>query len=143
MSKIRVLVYDTGRPSMFAELLTADLARQEEVQFVGRVSGTPMDLLIRLRRGRKKRRRQQLDLRSRNSSADVVLIVTRGRDSMSGVCSHLLAEHPDLLVVSVPGGGQTGMAYRRPIAVEPVKVDAMRDLIRVFRSIDDCDDGGE
>ena len=136
MSKIRVLICDAGPADLFADRLSRHIRKRirgrPDMTFVGRVTGN-MNLLVRLARKPTKRRR---DLRARNSAADVVFLLTPHAGPMPGICTHVLAEFPDVLMVVVPADAADGMVYRRAITATPAAVATVGNLLRAARLID-------
>jgi DNA-binding NarL/FixJ family response regulator len=85
--KIRVLL--ANHPQMMREVLTEMIRRQEDIDLVGEVL-EPLDVLVAVREMR----------------ADAVVLALEECEE-PGLCSHLLAEYPDLTILGLAPDGKT------------------------------------
>ena len=128
VSKIRVMILGSDRAPLLSRSIADYVRRQDGLKLIGVASGN-IDLLVRLRR---KRGRARGNHRSRHSRADVVLLLGKSIDRTPGICTHLLAEFPDLLVLALPPTGAVGAAYRRTITSCPVTLSRDDSLLRAI-----------
>ena len=88
---------------MLREMLKDLIARQADMQAVGEEQ-EPVETLLAVSQ----------------TNADVVILELPESRSDPGVCSHLLAEHPDLLVLALSPGCESAFLYRQSIIKEPL-----------------------
>ncbi len=115
MKKIRILL--ANRPPMLLEIMKALVQRQEDMEVVGEILD-PIGLLVAVR----------------EREADAVILTLKDCEE-PGLCSHLVAEYPNLIILSLAADGKTAFLRlpRREIKVPSVDsiVDVLRDAIRV------------
>ena len=75
--------------------------------------------------------------------ADVVVITMPDSGTDPGLCSHLLAEYPDLLVIALSPAGEDGYVYRQVITKEELEPLTEKSLLAAIRGRqetghDDC-----
>jgi hypothetical protein len=128
VSKIRVMILGADCPRYLCRSVAEYVRSRDELKLIGEAAG-PLDLLVRLRR---RRERTKGDPRSRHSRADVVLLLGESIDRTPGICTHLLAEYPDLLVLALPQTGAVGVAYRRAVTRTPVPLNRDDSLLRAI-----------
>jgi hypothetical protein len=133
VSKIRVMILGSDCPRYVSRSIADYVRSQDKLKLIGEATGN-IDLLIRLRR---KRGRARGNHRSRHSRADVVLLLGEQIDRTPGICTHLLAEYPDLLVLALPQTGAVGVAYRRTITSTPVPLSRDDSLLRAILADDE------
>ncbi len=92
MKKIRVLL--ANRPRMMREVVKELIERQEDMEVVGEVLD-PLGLLVAVR----------------ETEADAVILGVMDSEE-PGLCSHLLAEYPNLTILGLASDGKT--AFIRP-----------------------------
>ncbi len=115
MKKIRILL--ANRPPMVLEIMREMVQRQEDMEVVGEILD-PIGLLVAVR----------------EREADAVILTLKDYEE-PGLCSHLVAEYPNLTILSLAADGKT--AFLRPPRREIMApsmdsiVDALRDAIRV------------
>ncbi len=115
MKKIRILL--ANRPPMLLEVMREMVQRQEDMEVVGEILD-PIGLLVAVR----------------EREADAVILTLKDYEE-PGLCSHLVAEYPNLTILSLAADGKT--AFLRPPRREIMApsmdsiVDALRDAIRV------------
>lgn len=66
--------------------------------------------------------------------ADVVVITLPDSRTDPGLCSHLLAEYPDLLVIALSAAGEDGYVYQQVITKEELEPLNEKSLLAVIRS---------
>ncbi len=114
MTKIRVLL--ANRPRLMREVVREIIERQDDMEVVGEVLD-PLDILMAVR----------------EAEVDAVILALKGSED-TGLCSHLLAQYPDLTILGLPTDGKT--AFLRPRRIEIVDasdqciLDALRQAIR-------------
>lgn len=87
MKKIRVLL--ANRPRMMREVVRKTIEHQEDMKVVGEVLD-PLGLLMAVRK----------------TGADVVILALKGSEE-PGLCSHLLAEYPNLTILGLAPQGES------------------------------------
>ena len=114
MNKIRVLLALDS--PLLRELLRKLIEREPDMEVVDEVDD-PVDLLF------------GTDL------AEVNVVIHSWPESreMPGICTHLLAEYPDLLLVGIPPGAERAYACRQAIATIPLRTSSLRDVIDEIR----------
>lgn len=115
--KIRVLL--ANRPRMLRELVRKIIEDEPDMEVVGEVLA-PVDLLVAVR----------------ETKADAVILAMRGSEE-PGLCSHLLAEYPDLTILGLACEGQKAfvkqLCPRREEIADPTGakiLGALRSAIR-------------
>lgn len=103
---------------MLCETLADLLARQEGIEVVGHAS-EPLDLLVAVEK----------------SEADVVLLTFPEFPNLPGVCSHLFAEFPELVVLGVSPDGQYACTCRQEVRVKPLEGAGLDDVLAEIRSV--------
>ena len=99
MKRIRVLL--ATLPPLVNGLLTHLIQDQPDMKVVDAVS-EPVQLLVAVK----------------DSRADVVVLPLPTSGEMPGICSHLLAEFPDLLILALSLSGDSGFIYTAERVVE-------------------------
>ncbi len=116
MKKIRILL--ANRPPMLLEVMREMVQRQEDMEVVGEILD-PIGLLVAVR----------------EREADAVILTLKDHHEEPGLCSHLVAEYPNLTILGLAADGKIAFLRppRREIKVPSVDsiVDALRDAIRV------------
>ena len=111
---VRVLL--ANRPRMFRESLRGALELHADVE-VETATSDPIELLAAVDR----------------IEPDVVFVTMPESGGEPGICSHLLAEYPELLVIALSPVEQRGLVFRRVIIreeLEPVAEDSLLEVIR-------------
>lgn len=99
-------------PGDLRNLLQDVIQRQENMLLVGEAAD-PIDLLLTVN----------------ETDADVVIMGHPHADRMPGICTHLLAEFPILLILIVSTTDQRAFLYERKITQEEVSCTVPEDLI--------------
>ena len=107
---VKILMVDV--PNGLSNLLQDVIQRQENMLVVGEAFD-PIDLLLTVNA----------------TDADVVIMGHPQADSMPGICTHLLAEFPILLILIVSTIDQRAFLYERKITQEEVSYSIPEDLI--------------
>lgn len=107
---VKILMVDV--PSNLRNLLQDVIQRQENMLVVGEAFD-PIDLLLTVH----------------ETDADVVIMGHPQADRMPGICTHLLAEFPILLILIVSTIDQRAFLYERKITQEEVSYTIPEDLI--------------
>ncbi len=117
MGKIRILL--ANRPQMMRELVREMISRQNDMEVVGEVLN-PVDLLVAVK----------------EAEAHAVILAL-GDSGEMGLCSHLLAEFPNLAVLGLASHGERAfieqLCPRRMEIVDPSEcsiLDALRRAVR-------------
>ncbi len=111
MSEI-VKILMVNVPSNLRNVLQEGIERQENMLVVGEAFD-PIDLLVTVN----------------DTEADVVIMGHPQADRMPGICSHLLAEYPILLILIISTIDQRAFLYERKITQEEVSYTIPEDLI--------------
>jgi DNA-binding NarL/FixJ family response regulator len=93
MRKIKVML--ASRPKMISDVIRNIIERQPDMTMVGDVID-PIKLLFA----------------TRETSVDVVIVTPLKANGEPKICSHLLAEHPRLKVVTLTAKGETAYLYQ-------------------------------
>ncbi len=116
MKKTRiVLALDSP---MLRELLGNLIQREDDVEVIAEVDD-PVDLLF------------GVDL----SEVDVVIHAWPESHEMPGICTHLLGEYPDLLVIGIPPDAQCAYACRQEITTATLPANKLVDVIAQIRQL--------
>ena len=107
---VKILMVDV--PSDLSSLLQDVIQRQQNMLVVGEAFD-PIDLLLTVN----------------DTDADVVIMGHPQADSMPGICTHLLAEFPILVILIVSTIDQRAFLYERKITQEEVSYTDPEDLI--------------
>ena len=113
MSKIRVLLALDS--PLLRELLRKLIDREPDIEVVDEVDD-PVDLLL------------GADLANVNA-----VVHAWPSAQMPGICTLLLGEYPDLLLVGIPRGAECAYACRQAIATTPLPNASLDDLIKTIR----------
>jgi hypothetical protein len=113
---IRVLL--AVESQMLSEL-KEHIERDDNMEVVGEVSevANPLDLLLAVD----------------GTQANVVIHGWPESQEMPGVCTHLLAEFPDLLVIGIPPSRDRAVACRQTITKTTIRMAGMEDLLAEIR----------
>jgi hypothetical protein len=98
--------------------LTHLIQSQPDMKLVREEPADPVELLLAVRRRR----------------AKVVIVPLEDPEAVRGVSSHLLSEHPDLLVLGLSLGRGESVAYRRSVTERRVEAFPAESLLRVIRT---------
>ena len=96
MRKIRVML--ASRPKMISDVIRNIIERQPDMLMVGEVID-PIKLLFA----------------TKETEVDVVIVTPLKADGEPKICSHLLAEHPRLKVVTLSSKGEAAYLYQSGI----------------------------
>ncbi len=107
---IKILLLDV--PDKIRDLLEAAIRRQNNMETVGEAFD-PIDLLL------------VVD----DTESDVVIMGHPQADRLPGICTHLLAEYPDLLILALSTQDSRAFLYERRIAQEEFSYKTPEDLI--------------
>ena len=127
MKKIRVLL--ANRPRMLREVLREIIEDQPDMEVVGEVLD-PLDLLMAVR----------------NMKADAVILAVKDSEE-PGLCSHLLAEYPNLAILCLALEGKSAfieqLCPRRLEIVDPSEDKILSALRHAVRAPCSLEGGGE
>jgi hypothetical protein len=70
----------------------------------------------------------------KQTGADVVLVTVPVSDATPPLCTHLLAEFPDLVVIGLWPEAQTAVAYRNALDIEPLNHAFYEDIVGAIRT---------
>jgi DNA-binding NarL/FixJ family response regulator len=117
MKKIKVLL--ASRPKMLSDVIRNMIERQSDMIMVGDVAD-PIKLLFVIR----------------EIAVDVVIVTPLKANGEPKICSHLLAEHPQLKVVTLSAQGEAAYIYQSGAAKlrindpsGPLLLDAIREAL--------------
>lgn len=115
MGRIRILL--ANRPRMMRELVRKMIQGQPDMEVVGEVLG-PLDVLMAVR----------------DREADAVILALEDYEE-PGLCSHLLAEYPNLTILSVAPNGETAFIRpRRREIIDPSEANILNTLRQVIHT---------
>jgi DNA-binding NarL/FixJ family response regulator len=115
VKKIKVLLAQL--PPIVSGLLAYLIKGQPDMEIAGDVSGA-VELLLATKR----------------TAANVVILPLPDSGDVPGVSTHLLAEHPDLLILMIAVQGKTGWACRRRITLEPIEATPVENILMAIRT---------
>ena len=113
MKKIKILL--ANRPRMVREVVRELIEREEDMEVVGEVLD-PLDLLLAVR----------------ETEADAVVMALKGSEE-PGLCSHLLAEYPDLTIVGVASGGESAFIEQRTPQRQEIPEPSKANILDALR----------
>ncbi len=118
MRKIKVLL--ASRPKMLSDVVRNMIGRQPDMEVVGEVLD-PQSLLVTVRA----------------TPAEVIIVTTLEANDEAHICSQLLAEHPQLKIVTLSAKNEAAYLYesgsRKKRIEEPCEqtiLDALREAVR-------------
>ena len=114
MGKVRVLL--ANKPRMLRELLRSLIQRQADMEVMGEVLD-PVELLLAVD----------------ETQADVVVVDLPESGEEPGICSHLLAEYPQLLVLALSPGRDRAILYRQSIIKEELSKLSDDEILEAIR----------
>ena len=68
----------------------------------------------------------------KDTQADVVIMGHKQPVSIPGICTHLLAEYPDILVLTLPSQSDRAFLYIRKISRDEIPYTSLEDLIKAI-----------
>jgi DNA-binding NarL/FixJ family response regulator len=110
---IKIVTIDI--PAETHDQLEGLIRRQGNMELVGEAFD-PVNLLLRVK----------------DTQADVVIMGHEQPARIPGICTHLLAEYPDLLVLTIPAQSKHAFLYQRKISGDEVPYASPEDLIKVI-----------
>ncbi len=102
MPKIRVML--ASRPKMISDVIRSIIEHQPDMTMVGEVID-PIRLLYAIR----------------ETSVDVVIMTPIKANGEPKICSHLMAEHPSLIIVALSAKGEAAYLYQ--LSVPKLRID--------------------
>lgn len=114
METVRVLL--ANRPRMLRESLLAVIEAHDDIE-VEAVEPDPVEILAAVGR----------------AAADVVVIALPESGEDPGLCSHLLAEYPDLRVLALSPAEATAFVYRQVITKEELTPPSESNILAFIR----------
>lgn len=114
MEKIRVLI--SNEPRLFRESVADLVRRQADMEVVGVVSD-PLELLLAVS----------------ETQAEVVVLNLPESGEDPGICSHLLAEYRELLILAIPIQSNEAVSYREVTLKESFSVGSEEEVIAAIR----------
>ena len=93
MRKIKIIL--ASRPKMISDVIRNIIEHQLDMTIVGEVID-PISLLYAIR----------------ETSVDVVIMTPIKANGEPKMCSHLLAEHPSIIIVALAANGETAYLYK-------------------------------
>lgn len=107
-----IKIITTDIPGKTDGLLKELILSQSNMELVGEASD-PISLLLTVK----------------DTQADVVIMGHEWPGSIPGICTHLLAEYPDLLVLTIPAHSNRAVLYQRRISQDEIPYASPEDLI--------------
>ena len=116
-SRIRVLLATKSRE--LCEPLRSLIQSQMDMEIVGEAF-SPVGLLLAVDQ----------------TKADVAIIEMLDSDQNPGICSHLLAEYPDLLILALTPERESAYLFCQKIIKEPLCEASDEDILLAIRQVD-------
>jgi DNA-binding NarL/FixJ family response regulator len=113
---VKVLL--ANRPEALRTGLATLLQKQSDIEVVGTVLD-PIELLVAVG----------------DTQADVVVVTLPDSGEMPGICSHLLHEYPQLLILALSSARTRACIYRRAITVEPLADISDEGILSAMRRV--------
>jgi len=113
---VKVLV--ANRPEALRTGLATLLQQQSDIEVVGTVLD-PVELLVAVG----------------DTQADVVVVTLPDSGEMPGICSHLLHEYPQLLILALSSARTRACIYRQAITVEPLADISDEGILTAVRRV--------
>ncbi len=104
---------------MLCDTLSDLLRRQEGIEVVGQAA-RPLDVLVAVEKAR----------------ANVVLLTFPQFPELPGLCSHLFAEFPEVVVVGISPDGQYACTCRQEVRVKRLESGGLGELLAELRSLE-------
>ena len=112
--RVKVLLADM--PHALRASLEELLQHHNDVEVVGTVLD-PVELLIAVG----------------DTQADVVVVTLPDSGEMPGICSHLFAEYPQLLILALSSDRTGACIYKQVTAVEPLIDTSEEEILKAIR----------
>ena len=116
MQKIKVIL--ASRPKMLSDVIRNIIERQPDMIMVGDVVD-PIKLLFA----------------SRETAVDVVIVTPLKADGEPRICSHLLAEHPNLIILTLSETGESGFLYQSDCDIKRIDKPSEQSILYVIREV--------
>jgi DNA-binding NarL/FixJ family response regulator len=114
MKKIKVML--SSRPKMLSDVIRNIIKRQPDMILVGEVID-PIKLLFA----------------SRETAVDVVIVTPLKTDGVPRICSHLLAEHPHLKILTLSETGESAFLYQSDCEKRYINNPSEQSILCVIR----------
>jgi DNA-binding NarL/FixJ family response regulator len=115
-SSVKVLL--ANGPEALPIGLATLLQQQSDIEVVGTVVD-PVELLVAVG----------------DTRADVVVVTLPDSGEMPGICSHLLHEYPQLLILALSSARTRACVYRQAITVEPLADISDEGILTAVRRV--------
>jgi DNA-binding NarL/FixJ family response regulator len=115
-SSVKVLL--ANGPEALPIGLATLLQQQSDIEVVGTVLD-PVELLVAVG----------------DTQADVVVVTLPDSGEMPGICSHLLHEYPQLLILALSSARTRACVYRQAITVEPLADISDEGILTTVRRV--------
>jgi DNA-binding NarL/FixJ family response regulator len=115
-SSVKVLL--ANGPEALPIGLATLLQQQSDIEVVGTVLD-PVELLVAVG----------------DTQADVVVVTLPDSGEMPGICSHLLHEYPQLLILALSSARTRACVYRQAITVEPLADISDEGILTAVRRV--------
>ena len=113
---VKVLL--ANRPEALRTGLATLLQQQSDIEVIG----TVLDLI-------------ELLIAVEDTQADVVVVTLPDSGEMPGICSHLLHEYPQLLILALSSARTKACIYRQAIMVEPLADISDEGILSAVRRV--------
>jgi DNA-binding NarL/FixJ family response regulator len=113
---VKVLL--ANRPEALRTVLVTLLQSQDDIEVVGLILD-PVELLVAVE----------------DTHADVVVLTLPDSGEMPGICSHLLHEYPQLLILALSSDRTRAYVYRQAITVEPLVDMSDESILTAVRRV--------
>jgi len=103
---------------LLRELLFDLLKSEPDIEVVGEATD-PVDLLLAIE----------------ETGADVVVHTFTDLQQPPGVCSHLFAEYPELVVIGISPDADAACSCRQTVSIRPLANVGLQDVLNEIRSV--------
>jgi DNA-binding NarL/FixJ family response regulator len=114
MQKIKVLL--ASRPKMLSDVVRNMVTRQPDMEVVGEVLD-PIELL----------------LTAKARPVDVVIVTPLDSEGEPGICRHLLAEQPQLKIVTLTAKGEAAFLYQSGTPKKRINEPSEQSILDAIR----------
>jgi DNA-binding NarL/FixJ family response regulator len=116
VEKVKVLV--ANRPRLLLDSIANLIRRQNDMEVVGEVSDpTPIELL----------------LATNEAQPDVVIVDLLEAEEEPGICSHLLAENPRILILALSSEFERAFLYCQSVSRERLYTVSNEEILAAIR----------
>ncbi len=116
MQKIKVLL--ASRPKLLSEVIRNMIARQPDMEVMGEVLD-PIELLLAVK----------------TTEAEIVIVTPLDSEEEPRLCRHLLADYPDLKIVTLSRTGEAATLYESDSRKQRIEEPGEESILRAIRDV--------